>query len=262
MDIKLWENEIPYLTPAADTPNLMKTYFLPTDKPLPCVVVFAGGAYAFRSKHEAYPVAEFYNSCGYHAVVVEYRVEPNRYPAALADAQRAIKILRYRAAEWKIDPDRILTLGFSAGGHLCASTLVCEDVSLAEHTPDDIDKMSHRPNGGILCYPVISVSSDHGHVGTGENLLGKEVYDARKEDFNLARKVCDTTPKAFLWHTSNDGSVSVKNSLCFAAALRDHNIQFEMHIYPDGPHGLGLAPDREDIRQWAPLSADWIRRNF
>ncbi len=261
--LTLWENGIPHLDPNADTPNVLTVYLL-DDKSCtrPCVVIYPGGGYSHRaSHHEGEMVAGFFNSRGYHAAVVEYRVAPNRHPAPLADAQRAIRLMRHRAKEWGIDPDRILTLGFSAGGHLCASTLVCEDAPLDGHIFDEIDAESARPNGGILCYPVISVDALYGHVGSGKNLLGDR-YESEKDKFDLATLVTEKTPKTFLWHTSNDGCVNVKNSLVFAEHLRDCGVPFEMHIYPNGPHGLGLAPDLPDIRTWAPLAADWIERNF
>ncbi|MBQ2709807.1 MAG: alpha/beta hydrolase [Clostridia bacterium] len=261
MELKLWENEIPYFTEGAETPNLMTTYFIETDKPLPCIVVYPGGGYAKRARHEAGPIAEFFNSRGMHAVVCEYRVAPNRHPAPLADAQRAIKILRANAEAWKIDPEKIVTLGFSAGGHLCASTITLPDVTRERIGADEIDKQCALPNGAILCYPVISVDTLYGHTGSGKNLLG-EKYELEKEYFSLENRVSEKTPKAFLWHTSDDSCVNVKNSLIFGEKLRDAGIQFEMHIYPHGNHGLGLAEKFEDVSGWANLAADWVWRNI
>lgn len=261
MQLKLWDKEIPYLDAGADTPNSLTTYFIDTDKPLPCIVVYPGGGYAVRAPHEGEPIAKFFNSRGMHAVVVDYRVAPNRFPAPLADAQRAIKLVRAHADEWKIDPNRVVTLGFSAGGHLAASTVTLDDVSCEGHTPDDIDKFSALPNGAILCYPVIDVTDKFGHVGSGQNLLG-EKYKYENNYFSLQHRVTDKTPKCFLWHTSDDGGVNVKNSLVFAERLRDHGIQLEMHIYPHGAHGLGLAEGTPDVSQWANQAADWVLRNI
>ncbi len=261
MKLRLWENEIPYYNSEAETPNSMETYFIETDKPLPCVVVLPGGAYAFRAPHEGEPVAQFYNTQGMHAVVVDYRVAPNIHPAPLSDAQRAIKILRAHAEEWKIDPERIVILGFSAGGHLAASTMTLGDATSERDGADEVDKFSAMPNGAILCYPVISVMEAFGHVGSGWNLLGERYHDD-KELYSLESRVTENTPKAFLWHTSDDSVVPVKNSLIFAEKLRECGIPFEMHIYPHGRHGLGLAEEHEDIRGWAALSADWIWRNI
>lgn len=262
MELKLWEHDIPYLTEGTETPNTLHTYLIPTDKPLPCAIVFGGGAYMRRSLHESVPYAQCFNSYGIQAVTVDYRVSPNRFPAGLADAQRAVKLVRSHAAEWGIDPNRVVVCGSSAGGHLAASALLYDDVTMpAGHTPDATDAESARPNGAILCYPVISVGPEFGHVGSGMELLGKERYEAEHGAFDLQHKVTDATPPVFLWHTSDDPCVNVKNSLVFCESLRDHGVPFELHIYPHGPHGLALAQDREDIRAWSGLAADWVLRN-
>lgn len=261
MKMKLWDKEIPYLDEGAETPNSMTTYLLDTDKPLPCVVVFPGGGYGGRAAHEGEPIAKFFNSRGMHAVVVDYRVAPNRFPAPLADAQRAIKLVRANSTKWNVNPDKIVTCGFSAGGHLAASTVVLDDYSTSGHTPDEVDKQSALPNGAILCYPVISVDDDFAHVGSGMNLLG-EMYKYESHYFSLQHRVSDKTPKCFLWHTSDDNCVNVKNSLIFGEMLNKHGVQFEMHIYPHGYHGLGLATGQEDVCRWADQAADWVWRNI
>ena len=262
MELKLWNKKIPFEIEEGETPNCMTTYFIETDKSLPCVVVFPGGGYHKRAPHEGGPIAEFFNGRGMHAVVVDYRVAPNRFPSGLSDAQRAIRLIRANAEDWKIDPDRVFTCGFSAGGHLTGSTLLYGDVLPSDWERDDVDGYSCAPNGGILCYPVISVEEEYGHVGSGKNLLGEGEYAAKCKDFSLQYKVTEQTPKAFLWHTSDDNVVNVKNSLIFGERLRDCGIPFEMHIYPSGKHGLGLALGKPDIRGWADLAADWIERNF
>lgn len=260
MEIKLWEKEIPHLLDGAETPNAMTTYFVDTDKPLPCIVIYPGGGYHGRAAHEGAPYAEFFNNRGMHAVVVHYRVHPNLDPAPLADAQRAIKILRANAEEWMIDTDRIVAMGSSAGGHLAACTITLPDV--CTEPQDEIDKQSCKPNGAILCYPVISVIDSFAHVSSGKHLLGEERYAKEAADFSLNNRVTKDTPKVFMWHTSDDECVNVKNSLVFAEKLRDNGIPFEMHIFPHGSHGLGLALGREAIRQWADLAADWVERNI
>lgn len=262
MDVKLWENEIPYAMADAETPNLLHTYLIPTDKPLPCVVVFPGGGYHLRAPHEGRPIAEFFNTRGLQAVVVDYRVAPNRFPAGLADAQRAIKLVRHHAAEWGIDPNRVVSCGFSAGGHLAASTILYEDLSLTGHTPDETDREEYLPNGAILCYPVITVTPAFGHVGSGRQLLGDAAYETDCGLYDLQKKVTDRTPPVFLWHTSDDDCVDVKNSLVFCEALREHRVKFELHVYPHGHHGLGLGSDRPDISAWSGLAADWVLRNL
>lgn len=259
IEFKLWENEIPFTTEGAETPNLLKFYPAPTHHKVPCIIVCPGGGYAGRARHEADPIAEYFVSRGLHAAVVEYRVKPNVHPAPLADAQRAVKIIRAKAKDLYVDPDKIITLGFSAGGHLAASTAVFDDVDVG--IKDEYSDIPANVNAAILCYPVIDVDSEIGHTGSGKNLLGDR-YEAEKGDFCLQHKVSDKTPPIFIWHTSNDSVVNVRNSLEFGAELRKHNIKFEMHIFPDGPHGLGLALHKEDASKWASLAADWVIRNI
>ena len=259
--MKLWNNAIPYLNPDADTPNLLKTFLIETDEPRPCVVVLPGGAYKGRAAHEDEPIAEFFNKRGLHAVVVEYRVSPNCHPAPLADAQRAIRIIRANAKAWNVDPSKIVTCGFSAGGHLCASTILYPDVYSDAYPADEIDQENHMPNGAILCYPVISVTDEYGHVGSGKNLLGDR-YEEEKDAFCLDQYINEQTPPVFLWHTSEDQAVDVKNSLIFAQKLRENRVPFELHVFPRGKHGLGLAESYPDVKQWADLAADWVLRNI
>ena len=262
MQLPIWNNTIPYYIEEAENPNSFDTFFIETSSPLPCVVVLPGGGYHGRADHEGKPIAEFFNSQGLHAVVVNYRVAPNRFPSGLSDVQRVVRIIRQNAEEWKIDPNRIVTCGFSAGGHLTASSILYDDVySQTNIEKDCADSLSHLPNGAILCYPVISVDDDFGHVGSGKNLLG-EKYSEEKKNFFLAPLITEQTPKVFLWHTSDDQAVNVKNSLVFGEYLRDCKIPFEMHIYPHGRHGLGLALGTDDVSGWASLAADWIKRNI
>ena len=262
MNLSIWKNTVPFYLEDADTPNDFDTFFIDTDKDLPCVVVLPGGGYCNRAAHEGAPIAEAFNSKGMHAVVVNYRVAPNRFPSGLADVQRVIRILRHNANEWHIDPHRIVTCGFSAGGHLAASSILYDDVySDTNVEKDDADTVSHIPSGAILCYPVISVENDFGHAGSGKYLLG-EKYESEKKNFFLAPLITESTPKVFLWHTSDDGAVNVKNSLVFGEYLRDRSIPFEMHIYPHGKHGLGLAQDKPDVCEWISLAANWINRNI
>lgn len=258
--MKLWTNTIPFFNPDANTPNEMTPYLLETEKKLPCVVIYPGGAYRGRAAHEGVDIARFFNEKGFHAVVVEYRVTPNYHPAPLSDAQRAIRLVRANAEQWGVDASRIVTCGFSAGGHLCASALLLPDCYSDSYPTDEIDQFDCHPNGAILCYPVISVDETFGHVGSGKNLLGDR-YEEEKKNFSMEQYVTDKTPPVFLWHTSNDSGVNVKNSLIFGECLRDHGIQFEMHIFPNGKHGLGLAKDHPDISKWAHLAADWIENN-
>jgi acetyl esterase/lipase len=228
----------------------------------PGILVLPGGGYTHRAPHEGGPIAEFFNSRGMHAVVVNYRIAPNRYPSQLADAQRAIKLLRANAKAWAIDVNRIVTLGFSAGGHLSAACATLPDVTRDRIGADAVDKENHKPNGTVLCYAAVSFDKEYGNYRCGDNFLGEEVNARESEYFSLEKRVADDTPPAFVWHTSNDNVVNVTVSLRYGEALRAHNIPFEMHVFPKGPHGLGLATGKKDVEQWAGMCADWIIANI
>ena len=260
--ISLWGDNVPYLDIGADTPNTMDFYPTPTWHPAPCVVVFPGGGYVHRAPHEGGPIAEFFNSRGMHAVVVNYRIAPNRYPSQLADAQRAIKLLRANAKAWAVDVNRIVTLGFSAGGHLSAACATLPDVTRDRIGADAVDKENHKPNGTVLCYAAVSFDKEYGNYRCGDNFLGEEVNARESGYFSLEKRVADDTPPAFIWHTSDDNVVNVIESLRYGEALRAHKIPFEMHIFPKGPHGLGLANGKKDVEQWADMCADWIIANI
>lgn len=257
--ISLWKETVPAFQPDADTPNRMTAYLAETEAPAPAVVVLPGGAYAMRADHEGAPIAEFYQKQGFHAFVVEYRVAPNRYPAALADVQRAIRLIRHHAAHWQVDPQRIFVCGFSAGGHLAASTaILTEDVSAVG---DAMDREDFRPNGAILCYPVISGLDEHGHTASHQNLLGEQ-FEAHRAGLSLQNRVNEQTPPCFIWHTATDDCVPVRHSLMLADKLAAYHIPYELHIFPLGYHGLGLPlgnPEYAGVSRWGDWSADWIR---
>lgn len=249
MDIKLYESEIPYNFADPDGNPTVTAMLTESWYPLPTVIVLPGGGYSHLAAHEAEPIAEFYQSCGYHAFVLRYRLLPNLYPAALCDVQRLIKYLRAHAQELKVDPEKIFVIGFSAGGHLAATTAVAEDVC---RLGDDLDACSHRPNGVLLGYPVVNT----GH---------KCVVKIANEDEAICQKLCiekhvtADTPPMFIWHTSEDPVVNVQQSLSLASALRENGIPFELHVYPHGKHGLGLAKHYPDVSTWAEHSAQWLQ---
>ena len=226
-------------------------------EPHGAVVVCPGGGYGGRAPHEAAVIAERFNQEGVHAFVVHYRVAPSRHPAPIMDVSRALRMVRSRAAAWRVRADRIAVCGFSAGGHLAASRGV-----LSERYPfmaeDDLHALSNRPDAMILAYPVIS-SGPFGHRGSFENLLGPNAAPALLQEMSLELQVTPRTPPAFLWHTADDAAVPVENSLLLFEALRRHQVGAELHVYPSGPHGLGLAPDNPHIATWMSLCGQWLR---
>lgn len=209
------------------------------------VIVCPGGGYGCKADHEKGPIAEMLNNGGINAYTLDYNVNKCHKFAPLSDAQRAIRVLRSMGYE------KIGILGFSAGGHLTCTAGTMYDFKAYEPT-DDIDKLSARPDAFVPCYPVVSFYEPYSHFGSRQNLFGE---DNDNEElafrFSCEKNVTPDTPPCFIWHTANDAVVPVKNSLELAAALSKNGIYFEMHIYPNGCHGLGLAGDRNDISRWS-----------
>ncbi|HNT77019.1 MAG TPA: alpha/beta hydrolase [Anaerolineae bacterium] len=252
----LWPDVPPASSPEDDFRPWLEAYVLPTETPLGAVLVCPGGGYNHRAPHEAEPIARRFNASGYHAFVVHYRVAPHRHPAPLLDVARALRIIRQRAARWRVAPARVAVLGFSAGGHLAASLGVHFGMTGLQQG-DALDALSPRPDALILCYPVISAGI-YGHGGSFESLLGPAALPELRQWMSLEHQVTAETPPTFLWHTADDGSVPVENSLLFAQALRDHGVPFELHVYPHGSHGLGLAETSPHMATWAALAAEWL----
>ena len=240
-----------------DFQPFMEIHLLKTEEPRGVVVVCPGGGYGGRALHEGTTIAEKFNSLGFHAFVVQYRVAPYRFPAPQEDVLRAVKIIRSHAAEWKIKPDKIAICGFSAGGHLTASAGIFFDKINAD-AGDGADSFPSRPDALILCYPVIS-SGPKGHEGSFISLLGSGATSEHKEKYSLEKLVRKNTPPTFLWHTADDQAVPVENSLMFSTALRENEIPFELHVFPHGAHGLGLAMGQPNIAVWPELCLAWLK---
>lgn len=224
-----------------------------------CVVIFAGGGYSHRALHEGDGYAQLLNAYGFTAAVVDYRVKPDYFPLPLLDARRGVRFMRAHAEKFGVNKDKILVMGSSAGGHL-ASLVSTYTAPIDGEGADAIDSEAFLPNGQILCYPVISSDEAVAHIGSYQNLLGDRFEE--KEKFSPERLVCETTPEAFLWHTAADQAVNVCNSYRYATALRENNVPCEMHIFPDGPHGLGTAVSNPYVSRWTGLMIDWLRARF
>jgi len=222
-------------------------------------LIFPGGAYAWRSDREAEPVALRLLSLGIQAAVVRYSVAPVRYPKALEEAAEAVTYARAHAEEWLCDPHRIAVLGFSAGGH-AAAHIGLKWRQMAQGK-------ACRPDAMILSYPVIT-SGEYAHRTSVENLLGDD-YESLKEEVSLERFVENDTPPVFLWHTREDESVPVENSLLLAEALCRHGIAFELHIWQHGGHGMSLGSDqvypagdgniRPECQEWIDMAVRWLQ---
>ncbi len=221
------------------------------------VVVFPGGGYRTLAPHEGVGYARWLAANGLHAFVVKYRLgsEGHRHPAMLQDGARAMRLVRAKAAEWGVDPERLGVMGSSAGGHLASTVLTHFDGGDPSH-PDPVERESSRPDLGILCYPVISLGAEHGHAGSRENLLGENPTPELVGLLSNQKQVTADTPPCFLWHTWEDATVNVENSILFASALRQNGVRFELHIYEKGGHGLGLGGEAR--HRWSGNCLAWL----
>ena len=241
------------------------------DRKRPMVIVCGGGGYENISDREQEPIVLQFLAMGCNACLLEYSVAPNVFPTALLELASAVALVRRYAGEWMVDRNKIITCGFSAGGHLAASLGVFwnrEKVHrLLNARPEDV-----KPNGQILCYPVIT-AGEKAHRGSVEKLLRIDCEDKEKLDLvSLEKQVTSDVPKTFLWHTLTDQAVPVENSLYFADALHKNGVNFELHIYPMGGHGLSLATEEtggtdEDMilpyfAGWIDMVKAWMKHNF
>jgi acetyl esterase/lipase len=243
----------------ADQPTLYP-FIVPAGRGVgTAVVVCPGGGYQHLSmEKEGSDIARWLNSLGVSAFVLQYRLGPKyHHPIELGDAQRAIRTVRAKAADYRIAPDRIGIMGFSAGGHLASSAGTHFETG-STAAADPIDRVSSRPDFLILCYPVISFVN-YTHQGSKSSLLGANPDPQLVETMSSELAVTAQTPPTFLFHTTTDATVPVENSVLFYMALRKAGVPAELHIYERGPHGVGLAPTDETLSSWPQRLADWLR---
>ncbi len=264
--IKLWEDgKIPFYNENSNQIPHIDAYLIDSDKPLGAVIIFPGGGYrGLAMTYEGSETAEYYNSQGFNAFVLTYRLAPDyAHPAMLLDGLRAVRYIRYHAKEFNIDPDMISVLGYSAGGHLAGSVLTNYD--FPHEKSDETDMVSAKPNAAILCYGVISLDDEYTHMGSKESLLAPykgEEYERLASFLSSEKRVNENTSPTFLWHTAEDNAVSVLNSINMAKALGDAKVPYELHIYPKGPHGLGINPAIPHVRSWKALSCAWLKEEM
>ena len=225
--------------------------------PLGAVLVLPGGGYTHRAYHEGDPIARKFNALGFHAFVLQYRVMPDKYPAAQLDVLRALKIIRSRAGEFRLRPDQIAVLGFSAGGHLAACAGLLHD-KFDEKCGDEADAVSGRPDAMILCYPVASVTETY--IKPGRELPeGTEYCDENGAAIDPDKLVTAGTPPTFIWHTAEDPVVPVCGSMQFASAMWECGNCCELHVFPKGPHGGGLWLGTQDASDWPREAAVFLK---
>jgi acetyl esterase/lipase len=223
-------------------------------------VIAPGGSYGFlASNHEGRQVANWFNPLGVTAFLLKYRLGPRyHHPIELGDAQRAIRMVRARAAEFNVRPDQIGMMGFSAGGHL-ASTVATHFDNGNPSASDPIDRVGCRPDFVVLGYPVITFQPPSLHSGSKDNLLGKNPDPKLVDELSNERQVTAQTPPTFLWTTSEDTVVPPENSVSFYSALHKAGVPAELHIFEKGPHGVGLALGDPVLGEWPALLAHWLR---
>ena len=226
------------------------------------LLVLPGGGYNLLAAHEGTPVARAFAPLGIHTAVLHYRVQYHASPAPLGrgpllDGLRAIQLLRHHAGAWRIAPDKIAVLGFSAGGHL-AGCLAVHGRTMPETVVDDVIALNPaHPNAALLAYAVLSADPLVQHAGSLNQLCGED--RAGCGFFDLPKHVASAGPHppTFLWHTANDPVVSVENALIYARALQAQAVPFALHVFPSGRHGLGLALGTP-CAIWVDLARQWL----
>jgi acetyl esterase/lipase len=226
------------------------------------VVVFPGGGYVHLSMdNEGVQVARWLNSLGIAAFVVRYRLGPRyHHPVMLEDAQRAVRLVRARSSEWRVDAHRIGVIGFSAGGHMASTAGTHFDRGDAGSV-DLIERQGSRPDFMILVYPVITMELPFAHRGSRTNLLGENPTPQLVHTMSNETQVTPDTPPSFLVASTDDAVVPVENTLQFYRALHDAGVPVEMHVYEHGQHGFGLGQDDPALATWTSLCAEWMRRH-
>jgi acetyl esterase/lipase len=238
--------------------------FLPPKKKAngTAILICPGGGYSIvAAGHEGSDVAKKLNEAGIAAFVLKYRIPDDstmvdKEIGPLQDAQRAIQLIRERAAKWKIDTGRVGVMGFSAGGHL-ASTLGTHYIKALIDNPTGVDL---RPSFMILVYPVISFTDSIGHIGSRNNLIGMNPSPQKIEYFSNELQVNSQTPPSFLVHAKNDDVVRVQNSIQFYEALKKSRVAAEIYLYEQGGHGFGLHNPTSEV-SWLSLSIHWLQKN-
>jgi len=225
------------------------------------VVIFPGGGYGIIAfEVEGTKIAEALTAQGIAAIVVKYRlpsdlIMKDKSIGPLQDAQEAVRLVRRNAAAWQINPDKIGVMGFSAGGHLAASVSTRFD----EKVYQPVDATSARPNFSMLIYPVISFQDKVTHLGSRENLIGKNPGQEKIDLYSNELQITSNTPPAFLIHSADDSVVSPENSILYFKNLRAKNVDAELHIFQRGGHGFGLGNKDSTEHAWMTLGIEWLK---
>jgi acetyl esterase/lipase len=260
--VRLWNDQVPGALgiEERDIPTITP-FLVRSNTPPAAIVILPGGGYGGLAQHEGRDYALWFNQQGLSAFVVKYRLGSHgyRHPVMLQDAARAVRLVRARFVDWGIDASRIGIIGSSAGGHLASTLLTQFDPGNPEAT-DPVDRLSSRPDLGILCYPVISMG-EFTHGGSKSNLLGPNPAPELVQLLSNELQVKKTTPPCFVWHTWEDKAVKVENALMFAGALQKAGVPFDLHVYQQGRHGIGIndKPPFANPHPWTRDLLFWLR---
>jgi acetyl esterase/lipase len=280
--LKLWPDGIPgsikneaYSETPVETKEIGTIYTKVTDPtisvylPAPgkatgtAVLICPGGGYEIlASSHEGNDIAKWLNENGIAGIVLKYRlpsdiIMKDKSVGPLQDVQEAMRIIRRKSEEWKINPKKVGVIGFSAGGHL-ASTL---STHYSEKVYSAKDTVNARPDFSILIYPVISFDASFTHTGSRNNLIGKDPSEEAIKHFSNELQITKDTPPAFLVHSSDDEVVPVKNSLLYYENLLKNKVTAELHLFQKGGHGYGLAINKPTQSAWPELCIKWLNAN-
>ncbi|QEG43688.1 alpha/beta hydrolase [Roseimaritima ulvae] len=254
--IPLWDGPAPTGDGKTDPANAWITVHQPEQTNGTAIVICPGGGYGgLVMGGEGHKIAAWLNQHGITGVVLEYRLPAGRHAVPLLDAQRAIRTVRARADQWKLNPDRIGIMGFSAGGHLASTAATHFDAGTTD-APNPIERVSCRPDFAILVYPVVTMGQ-HTHQGSKRNLLGQDPSPELVELYSNERQVSDNTPPVFIAHALDDKPVPIANSRQLYAALQQHDIPSKLLELPSGGHGLnGYKGPMWDA--WQEQSLTWL----
>jgi len=256
---RLWEGKAPGALgdEPEDIPTLTEVSDSKATGSQPAFIVCPGGGYGGLADYEGKPAADFLETLGIKGFVLKYRLGPRyHHPAMVNDINRAVRFVRSHASDLNVDPTRIGVLGFSAGGHLTSTAVTYFDAG-DNTNPDPVEKVSSRPDQGVLLYPVITMGP-LGHGGSRENLLGKNPTQRQIDALSSERNVSLQTPPCFMVHGVDDAVVPIQNSLMFGTALAEHKIKFELHAIEHGPHGFAMAAPGSP-EDWRGLCERWLR---
>lgn len=263
----LWPEAVPAAagTSQKDIPFLIPYLPEPEKATGIAVVVCPGGGYGHLAMdHEGKQVGRWFQDIGIAAFILKYRLPSDGYrnPIPLLDAQRAVRLVRSKADEFKINPDSVGIMGFSAGGHLASTvgTHFTEPAAVPGYTPDAVDTLSPRPDFMILAYPVISMQKEITHQGSRNNLLGPEPKPELVQRLSNELQVTPQTPPTFLVLADDDKAVVPENSIRFYEALQKAHVSAEMHIFPKGGHGFGMRAKSGPLALWPKLCENWIEQ--